>query len=246
MGGYGGRIHEIRTPDGAPPGAYFDPHGYMRDTVKLFEHIRSKVGNEIELLHDVHERLAPIEAVRLSKNLEPYRLFFLEDALAPESVDWFRIMRAQSATPIAMGELFTNSQEWLPLITERLIDFIRCHISTIGGITPAKKLAHLCEAFGIRTAWHGPGDVSPVDTVLRLVVHVDLHNLDLDIDLAHEQLVELLDVTGHLFDVANRVTHGDHAQFGVQLKFAVGRHQQGQSGFQGLPQVATYFTIDFG
>ncbi len=172
MGGYGGRIHEIRTPDGAPPGAYFDPHAYMRDTVKLFEHVRSKVGNEIELLHDVHERLAPIEAVRLSKNLEPYRLFFLEDALAPESVDWFRIMRAQSATPIAMGELFTHPQEWLPLITERLIDFIRCHISTIGGITPAKKLAHLCEAFGIRTAWHGPGDVSPVGHAANL--HLDL------------------------------------------------------------------------
>jgi mannonate dehydratase len=172
MGGYGGRIHEIRKPEGAPPGAYFDPIAYSRDTVRLFEHMRSAVGDEIELLHDVHERLTPIDAVRLSKNLEPYRLFFLEDALAPESVDWFRMMRAQSATPIAMGELFTNPQEWLPLISERLIDFIRCHISTIGGITPAKKLAHLCEAFGVRTAWHGPGDVSPIGHAANL--HLDV------------------------------------------------------------------------
>ena len=81
-------------------------------------------------------------------------------------------MRQQSATPIAMGELFTHPQEWLPLIQNRLIDFIRCHISTIGGITPAKKLAHLCEAFGIRTAWHGPGDVSPVGHAANL--HIDL------------------------------------------------------------------------
>ncbi len=172
MGGYGGRINEIRNPENVQPGAYFDPHAYARDTLRLFEHMRSSVGNEIELLHDVHERLAPIEAVRLSKNLEPYRLFFLEDALAPEQVDWFRIMRNQSSTPIAMGELFTNPQEWLPLIENRLIDFIRCHISTIGGITPAKKLAHLCEAFGIRTAWHGPGDVSPVGHAANL--HLDL------------------------------------------------------------------------
>jgi mannonate dehydratase len=172
MGGYGGRIHEIRKPEGAPPGAYFDPIAYSRDTVRLFEHMRSAVGDEIELLHDVHERLTPIDAVRLSKNLEPYRLFFLEDALAPESVDWFRMMRAQSATPIAMGELFTHPQEWLPLISERLIDFIRCHISTIGGITPAKKLAHLCEAFGVRTAWHGPGDVSPIGHAANL--HLDV------------------------------------------------------------------------
>jgi mannonate dehydratase len=171
-GGYGGRIDQIKAPEGAPEGAYFDPHGYARNTVKLFDHIRNAVGDDIELLHDVHERLAPIEAVRLSKNLEPYRLFFLEDALSPEAVDWFAVMRQQSATPIAMGELFTHPQEWLPLIQNRLIDFIRCHISTIGGITPAKKLAHLCEAFGIRTAWHGPGDVSPVGHAANL--HIDL------------------------------------------------------------------------
>jgi mannonate dehydratase len=171
-GGYGGRIDQIKAPENAPEGAYFDPHGYARNTVKLFEHIRNAVGDDIELLHDVHERLAPIEAVRLSKNLEPYRLFFLEDALSPEAVDWFAVMRQQSATPIAMGELFTHPQEWLPLIQNRLIDFIRCHISTIGGITPAKKLAHLCEAFGIRTAWHGPGDVSPVGHAANL--HIDL------------------------------------------------------------------------
>lgn len=172
MGGYGGRIDQIESPEGALPGAYFDPHGYARNTVKLFEHMRNTVGNDIELLHDVHERLAPIEAVRLSKNLEPYRLFFLEDALAPEQVDWFAIMRNQSATPIAMGELFTHPQEWLPLIQNRLIDFIRCHISTIGGITPAKKLAHLCEAFSVRTAWHGPGDVSPIGHAANL--HIDV------------------------------------------------------------------------
>ncbi len=171
-GGYGGRIDQIKAPESAPEGAYFDPHGYARNTVKLFDHIRNAVGDDIELLHDVHERLAPIEAVRLSKNLEPYRLFFLEDALSPEAVDWFAVMRQQSATPIAMGELFTHPQEWLPLIQNRLIDFIRCHISTIGGITPAKKLAHLCEAFGIRTAWHGPGDVSPVGHAANL--HIDL------------------------------------------------------------------------
>jgi len=125
MGGYGGRIDQIKSPEGALPGAYFDPHGYARNTVKLFEHMRNTVGHDIELLHDVHERLAPIEAIRLSKNLEPYRLFFLEDALAPEQVDWFAIMRNQSSTPVAMGELFTHPQEWLPLIQNRLsISFV--------------------------------------------------------------------------------------------------------------------------
>jgi mannonate dehydratase len=104
--------------------------------------------------------------------LQKYRLFFLEDALAPEQVEWFKVMRQQSTTPVAMGELFVNPQEWLHLISNRLIDFIRCHISTIGGITPAKKLAHYCEGFSVRTAWHGPGDVSPVGHAANL--HLDL------------------------------------------------------------------------
>lgn len=171
MGGYGGRIEKLASPENAPPGAYYDPDAYAMSVPKLFDHIRSKVGFEVELLHDVHERLQPIEAVRLVKNLEPYRLFFLEDALSPEQISWFEAIRNQCAVPLAMGELFVHPAEWMPLISNRLIDFIRVHISAIGGITPARKLAALCEAFGIRTAWHGPGDVSPVGHAAN--VHLD-------------------------------------------------------------------------
>jgi mannonate dehydratase len=51
-------------------------------------------------------------------------------------------------------------------------DFIRVHVSQIGGITPAMKIARLGEWFGIRTAWHGPGDVSPVGHAANC--HMDL------------------------------------------------------------------------
>jgi mannonate dehydratase len=87
-------------------------------------------------------------------------------------VEWFRVWRSQSATPIAMGELFNNPNEWKQLVSEQLIDYIRVHISQIGGLTPAKKLATFCEQYGIRTAWHGPGDVSPVGHAAN--VHLDL------------------------------------------------------------------------
>lgn len=176
MGGYGGHSKDVHRPEGALPGAYFDPDAYARSVPRLFEYLRNKVGFDVELLHDVHERVSPIEAVRLAKNLEPHRLFFLEDALSPEQVQWFEIMRHQTATPIAMGELFNNPQEWVPLISHRLIDFIRVHISQIGGITPAKKLAALCESFGVRTAWHGPGDVSPVGHAANVHLDVSLSN----------------------------------------------------------------------
>ena len=193
MGGYGGRVKDIRQSTALPsreapqathrggglerqdsdfPGAYYDPDAYARSIPSLFDYVRSHIGFELFLLHDIHERLAPIDAIRMAKALEPYRLFFLEDVLAPDQIEWFRRLREQSATPIAMGELHTNALEWKPLIAEQLIDFIRAHISAIGGFTPAKKLAALCEAFGVRTAWHGPGDVSPIGHAANL--HLDL------------------------------------------------------------------------
>ncbi|MCL1786367.1 MAG: starvation-sensing protein RspA [Defluviitaleaceae bacterium] len=171
-GGYGGRADLPKPPYGACDGAYYDPLGYQNSVVKLFDAMRTRFGFNVEFCHDVHERLEPIEAIRMAKELEPYRLFFLEDALAPEQVDWFDHMRNQTHTPLAMGELFTNPMEWRNIIAKRQIDFIRCHISSIGGLTPARKLALFCEPFSVRTAWHGPGDVSPIGHAAN--IHLNL------------------------------------------------------------------------
>ena len=176
MGGYGGLGSRMRPPVGAQAGQMFDPTTYRLGVPALFEHVRAHVGPELHLLHDVHERLAPIDAIRLAKALEPYGLFFLEDPLPPEDQQWLRMLRAQCATPIAFGELFTHPLEWRTLIAEGLIDFIRVHISDIGGITPARKLAALAEAFGVRTAFHGPGDVSPVGHAANVQLDVALPN----------------------------------------------------------------------
>ena len=174
-GGYGGSGYGTRpgsAPEGALPGVYLDSRSYIRDTVKLFEGIRQRVGYEVELVHDVHERIAPIEAISLAKELEPFRLFFLEDAIPLEQLEWFRRLREQTSIPLAQGELFNNCQEWKRLITEQLIDFIRVHITQIGGITPARKLQIFAEQFGVRTAWHGPGDMSPLAHAAN--IHIDL------------------------------------------------------------------------
>jgi mannonate dehydratase len=71
-----------------------------------------------------------------------------------------------------MGELFNHPREWQPLIADKLIDFVRMHISQMGGITPARNVAAFAHMYGIRTAWHGPGDVSPVGHAANL--HLDL------------------------------------------------------------------------
>lgn len=174
-GGYGGESYGTNpstAPKGAQPGVYLDSRSYIRNTVKLFEDIRSKIGYEMNLVHDVHERIAPMEVIRLAKELEPYDLFFLEDPVSIEQTDWLRRLREQSSIPIAEGELFNNPKEWKNLITEHLIDYIRVHISQIGGITPARKLQIFAEQFGVKTAWHGPGDMSPVAHAAN--IHIDL------------------------------------------------------------------------
>jgi len=172
MGGYGGKSPNFHKPVGAPEGAYFDPRAYTRNMLKMIEYVRCQVGDEVELLHDVHERLSPIDTVQFAKDVEPFKLFFLEDSLAPEDIEWFRHIRQVCTTPIAMGELLNNPHEWRMLIEERLIDFLRMHVSQMGGITPARSAAIHAQVYGIRTAWHGPGDTSPVGHAANL--HLDL------------------------------------------------------------------------
>jgi mannonate dehydratase len=150
----------------------FEREAAKRRAFQLFEAARKELGDEVELIHDMHERYTPSEAVQFCKDAEKYRFFFLEDPVSPEDLEWFRNIRNHTAAPLAMGELFNSPHEWTPLIKERLIDYMRMHISQMGGLTPARKVAAMGEIFNVRTAWHGPGDVSPIGHAAML--HLDL------------------------------------------------------------------------
>ncbi len=161
MAGYGaGRTSA--TVGALHDGPVFEPAVYIRRALKLFEMCRHELGEEVELLHDVHERVTPTQAVQFAKDLEKFKLFYLEDVLSPEDIAYFRMIRQQCATPLAMGELFNSPHEWTPLIEGRLIDYIRIHVTQAGGLTPCRKIAAMGEIYNVRTAWHGPGDVSPI------------------------------------------------------------------------------------
>ena len=154
----------------------FEPAYYLRRALKLFEVCRKELGEEIELLHDMHERVSPNQAVQFCKDVEKFKPFFIEDPLSPEDNAYFRQIRQQCATPIAMGELFNSPHEWQPLIAEHLIDYIRVHVSQVGGFTPARKIAILAENFGVKTAWHGPGDVSPIGHMANVTLDLVSYN----------------------------------------------------------------------
>lgn len=176
QGGYGG-TGLTDEPDfkkaefGIPSDQYMDQGRYIRSVPKLFEVVRKQCGEEVELLHDIHERLDPIDAINVVKSTEPYRPFFIEDPFSPEQMEWFKELRKITSVPISMGELFNNINEFKEPMVNRLFDYIRIHISQIGGITPAMKVARLGEFYGIKTAWHGPGDVSPVGHAAN--AHID-------------------------------------------------------------------------
>jgi mannonate dehydratase len=149
------------TP-GTPPEQIYEPTPYLLSVPKLFEHLRSALGMEIELFHDVHEQLNPIEAARLAKDLEPYRLFFLEDPLMPEHRESWPLVRAASTTPLAIGEIMTSRWDCLPLFMNRWIDFIRIKPLHAGGLTEMRKIMILAEPFNVRSAFHGAADIGPV------------------------------------------------------------------------------------
>jgi mannonate dehydratase len=159
--GFGYKSDRVYTPD-----------IYLKKTPQLFDYVRQQCGADIELLHDIHERVQPIDAINLCRELEQYRPFFIEDPFSPENIGYFEQLRQQTSVPIAMGELFNNPHEWIEPMTKRWYDYIRVHISQVGGITPAMKIARLGEWFNVRTAWHGPGDVSPVGHAAN--AHIDL------------------------------------------------------------------------
>jgi len=176
LGGYGASQEKIPADFknkgfGMPDDNYMDPIYYTKSVVDMFQAVREKCGDRVELLHDIHERVQPTDAIRMIKELEPYRPFFIEDPFSPENNRYFKLLRQQTSVPIAMGELFNNPHEWVDPMKDQLFDFIRIHISQIGGITPAMKVARLGEFFNVKTAWHGPGDVSPVGHAAN--AHID-------------------------------------------------------------------------
>jgi mannonate dehydratase len=169
LGTYGAPATVGGYPDAPNPDGW-DVHAYLRQTPKLFAAARERLGEDVELLHDVHSRLTPKQAVILARALEPYGLFFLEDPIAPEHYARLPEVRAASPVPIAAGELVASVPEAARLVTGGGVDLLRLHISAVGGLTPGWKLANLCELSGVQTAWHAPADVSPIGCAANLAL----------------------------------------------------------------------------
>jgi mannonate dehydratase len=206
---------------GLPPENLWSTEKYLLHVPKLFESLRVKFGDDVHLLHDAHHRLSPIEAARLGKSLEPYHLFWLEDAVTAELQEGFRIVRQHTTTPLALGEVFNTIWDAKTVITEQLIDYIRMATVHSGGITHLKKVASLAEIYHVLTGCHGATDLSPVSLAAALHFDISVNNFGIQEYMLHTK--ETDEVFPHAYSFSDGFLHpGDAPGLGVDYneKFA--------------------------
>ncbi len=160
---------------------------YLTTIPELFKKARDQYGFSHHLLHDVHHRLTPIEAARLGKDLEPHRLFWLEDAVVADNQESFRLIRRHTTTPLAVGEVFNSIHDCRQLITEQLIDYIRSTLVHTGGVTHLRRIAHLAELYNVRTGCHGATDLSPVSMAAALHFDLSIPNFGIQEFMRHTE-----------------------------------------------------------
>jgi mannonate dehydratase len=185
---------------GMPHEERWDGSAYLAFVPKLFERVRSTYGDALHLLHDAHHRLTPIEAARLAKDLEPHRLFWLEDAVSGELQEALRLVRRHSTTPLAIGEVFNTVYDYTTLITEQLIDYVRMPPGHGGGISHLLKVAALASVYHVQTGFHGATDLSPVSLAASLHVDTALNNFGIQEYMPHAPLVSEVFETGYRYD----------------------------------------------
>jgi mannonate dehydratase len=193
---------------------------YMRTVPELFAAARDKLGWDVHLLHDVHHRLTPIEAGRLGKDLEPYRLFWLEDAVAAENQAGFRLIREHTTTPLAVGEVFNTIWDAKQLIEEQLIDYIRMTVVHGGGITHLRRVASLADLYHVRTGCHGATDLSPVCMAAALHFDLSVPNFGIQEYMLHTKETDA--VFPHAYKFADGMFHpGEAPGLGVEIDEAL-------------------------
>jgi mannonate dehydratase len=215
-----GRMQYEPAETGLPPEHDWDTGKYLRHAPRLFDAVRAAVGDDVHLLHDVHHRLTPIEAARLGKELEPYRLFWMEDAVPAENQEGFRLIRQHTTTPLAVGEVFNTIWDAKALIENQWIDYIRTTVVHAGGITHLKRIADFAALHHVRTGSHGATDLSPV--CMGAALHFDLAIPNFGIQEYMRHTPETDAVFPHAYGFADGFMHpGDVPGHGVTIDEAL-------------------------
>ena len=200
----------------APVVEVWDTDSYLRHAPEVLGGVREHVGPELHLLHDAHHRLAPIQAARLAKDLEPVRLFWLEDVTPAEDQEALRLVRQHSTTPLAIGEVFTTIWDCKDLISSQSIDYIRTAVMHAGGISHARRIFDYAAVHHVRAGPHGPSDVSPISLAASLHLGLATPSFGIQEYMGYDPVVETVFRPGYTY--ADGYLHpGDAPGLGVDV-----------------------------
>jgi galactonate dehydratase len=145
--------------------------GGVSDPIRKVAMLREAVGDAMDIAVDLHGPpwLTPADAVQVCRALEPYRMMWVEDPIAPDNLDGFRRIRDHSSVTLAAGERQATIFGARELITQGLVDVIQPDTGRAGGITQLKKIAAIAEAHHVMLAPHS-GSLGPVGEYAALHV----------------------------------------------------------------------------
>jgi galactonate dehydratase len=130
-----------------------DPQG-EQEGADFIAAIREAVGPEVEILIDAHAMFNVPTAIRLANKLAPYNITWFEEPVPPESYHALRQVREQVQTRICVGERLHTRYEFVPVLEQRLADFIMPDVTWTGGISELKKISTLAEAYYVPVSPH--------------------------------------------------------------------------------------------
>jgi len=197
---------------------------YMNHIESVFSVVREEFGYDIDILHDVHNRLTPNEAAQLGKMLEKYRPFWLEDVVPAENQDSFRLIRERTTAPLAVGEVFNSIWDCKELIENQFIDYIRSTIVHAGGLTHLRRIADFASLYHVRTGCHGATDLSPITMGCALHFDTWVPNFGIQEHMPHDDIVNEVFPNDYRFEngymyCGEKAGHGVYFNEDLAVKF---------------------------
>ncbi|HEU4606699.1 MAG TPA: enolase C-terminal domain-like protein, partial [Chitinophagaceae bacterium] len=128
--------------------------------------MRDAVGNDIDIMVDCHARPSPRMGLLFAKALEPYDLYFFEEPCWPESIEDIALIQRAVKTPVATGERLVGIHAFRELLEKRAASIIQPDITHCGGLSEARRIAMMAEAYRVALAPHNPQ--GPVSTAASI------------------------------------------------------------------------------
>ncbi|TBW36986.1 galactonate dehydratase [Siculibacillus lacustris] len=153
---------------------FVDSHAKIDAALGRVQAIREALGPDFGIAVDFHGRVHRPMAKILAKELEPYRLMFIEEPVLSEHADVLKDIAGQISTPIALGERLFSRWDFKHILSEGLCDIIQPDPSHAGGITETRKIAAMAEAYDVALALHCP--LGPIALAANLQIDAVCYN----------------------------------------------------------------------